>query len=277
MENYPKEIKIADKIIGKDEPVFIVAEIGQNHNGRVDFAKRLIEQAARDGVDAVKFCKRNLKNELTKAMADSPYVGKNSFGETYGEHREFLELSMDQHKELKDYAESKGLIYFASVCDKKSADDMEELGVHMFKIASRDLTNRPLIEHIAKKQKPIFLSTGMSDLEEIRKTIELIQKYHNHILLFQCTSEYPTQYKNVHLNVIPELEKEFNLNIGMSDHSSGIMVACASAVKGAVAVEKHVTLSRDMKGTDHIVALDPPGMKRLVHWIRWYELANGSK
>ena len=272
-----KPFKIGGKFVGEGNPVFIVAEIGQNHNGSMEIAKKLIDQATNDGVDAVKFCKRDIDSELTKAMCHSPYLGRNSFGETYGKHREFLELSIEQHMELKEYARLKNLIYFASVCDKKSVDEMGDLGVPMFKIASRDLTNKPLIEHVAKKHLPIFLSTGMSGLEEIRRTIDLIRGYHDEILLFHCTSEYPTQYKNVHLNVLPELKKEFNLNIGMSDHVPGIMVACAAAVKGAVAVEKHITLSRDMKGTDHPGALDPPGMERLVTWIRNFEKAKGSR
>lgn len=271
-----EKIKIGDKYIGQGEPAFIVAEIGQNHNGDIKIAKALIDQSASDGVSAVKFCKRDIKSDLTKDKYNSPYLGANSFGKTYGEHREFLELSREEHKELKDYAESKGLVYFASVCDFKSVDDMDSIGVHMFKIASRDLTNKFLLEYVAQKQKPIFLSTGMSNLFEIEKAVGIIRKYHNKIILFQCTSEYPAKYEDINLNVLNSLRNKFSLNVGMSDHAPGIMVACAAVVMGACAVEKHVTLDRSMKGTDHQASLDPPGMERLVTWIRGFEIAIGN-
>jgi len=272
----PEPIIIGNRKIGEGYPVFIIAEIGQNHNGSMDIAKKLIDQAAHDKVDAVKFCKRHIPSDLTKEKYNQPYLNPNSFGETYGKHREFLELSKEQYKELKQYAESKGLIFFASVCDIQSADDLDEIGVEMFKVASRDLTNKPLIEHLAKKGKPIFLSTGMSDLKDIERTVNLIREYHNKILLFHCTSEYPCPYDHLNLKALISLKNKFNLNVGMSDHSIGIMAACAAAVMGAVAVEKHVTLDRHMKGTDHIGALDPPGMERLVVWIRNYEKALGD-
>jgi len=271
-----KKIKIGNRLIGGREPVFIVAEIGQNHNGDMKIARALIDQSAADGVDAVKFCKRDIKSDLTKAKYDSLYPSEDSFGKTYGQHREFLELSKEQHSELKEYAKTKGLFYFASVCDKKSVDDMDSIGVLMFKVASRDLTNKSLLEYIASKQKPIFLSTGMSNLMEIEKAVELIRKYHNEILLFQCTSEYPAAYEDINLNAIKSLRERFNLNVGMSDHSPGIMVACAAAAMGASAVEKHVTLDRNMKGRDHRASLDPPGMERLAQWIREFEIAKGN-
>lgn len=271
-----EKIKIKNRYIGEGEPTFIVAEIGQNHNGDLEIAKALIDQSARDGVDAVKFCKRDIKSDLTKKKYNSLYLSENSFGQTYGEHREFLEFSPQQHGKLKQYAESKGLIYFASACDIKSVDDMDELRIPMFKVASRDLTNKPLIEYMAKKQKPIFLSTGMSNLAEVIRTVDLIRKYHNQILIFQCTSEYPANYEDINLSVINTLKEKFNLNIGVSDHAPGVIVPCAAVAMGAVAVEHHVTLSRDMKGTDHQVALEPPGIERLVSWIRIFERAKGN-
>lgn len=271
-----EKIKIGEKYIGDGEPVFIVAEIGQNHNGDIEIAKALIDQSAHDRVSAVKFCKRDIRSDLTIEKYNSLYPGVNSFGKTYGEHREFLELSREQHDELKKYAESKGLFYFASVCDKKSTDDMDQIGVFMFKIASRDLTNKPLLEYVASKQKPIFLSTGMSNLAEVEKAVSLIRNYHNKIVLLQCTSEYPARYEDINLSVINSFKNQFNLNVGMSDHSPGIMVACAASVMGACVVEKHVTLDRSMKGTDHQASLDPPGMERLVKWIRDFEKAKGN-
>jgi sialic acid synthase SpsE len=270
-----EEIKIGNRYIGENHPVFVVAEIGQNHNGSMEIAKQLINQAAHDKVDAVKFCKRHIPLELTKERYNQPYLSVHSFGETYGKHREFLELSKEQYAELKKYAESKGLIFFASVCDIQSADDLDDLGVEMFKVASRDLTNKPLIEHLAKKGKPIFLSTGMSNIGDIENAVNLIKQYHDKILIFHCTSEYPCPYEHLNLTALISLRDKFNLNVGLSDHSVGIMAPCAAAVMGAVAVEKHITLDKHMKGTDHAGALDPPGMERLVVWIRNFEKAKG--
>lgn len=270
-----KEIKIGGRIIGEGHPVFIVTEIGQNHNGQIDIAKQLVDVAVKCGADAVKFCKRDLDTELTKEAYNAPYIGPHSFGQTYGEHRTYLELSAEQHKELFDYCKQKKIIYFASVCGFESADLMENLGVELFKIASRDLTNLPLVEYVAKKQKPIVMSTGMSDMEEIEEAVDMVKQHNNKLILLQNTSQYPADYKNVNLRIMKTLRDKFDVLVGYSGHTLGIVVPVIAAALGAVIVEKHLTLERAMKGSDHAGSLEPEGLRRVVRDIRNLQLVLG--
>jgi sialic acid synthase SpsE len=262
--------------LGDDEPCFIIAEVGQNHNGSMSIARELIDNIAFYKADAVKLCKRHIPSELTRDAYNMPYFGPQSFGETYGKHREFLELSKEQYKELKAYAEDKGLIFFATACDPKSVDDLEEVGVSLHKIASRDLTNLPLVDYMARTGKPMILSTGMDAMHEIGEAINAVRRHHNKIVLMQCTSAYPTEYQEVNIRVIHTLRREFDVLTGMSDHTVGIMVPVVAAALGAVVVEKHVTLARHMKGTDHACSLEPEGLRRVVRDIRHMEEALGD-
>ena len=267
---------IARREISEESPTFIVAEIGQNHNGDINIAKQLINVAEKAGVDAVKFVKRDIPSELTKEQYNKPYDNPNSFGKTYGKHREFLELSVAQHKELKEYANSKGLIYFSSACDIKSVNDMESINVPAYKIASRDLTNIPLIEYIAKTGKPMILSTGMAILEDIDDAVRTIRKYHDKFALLHCTSEYPTPYEHVNLRRIFTLKERYKCLVGSSDHTIGIMIPVAAVALGAKIIEKHITLHRYMKGTDHAGSLEPEGISKVVRDIRNFEKALGD-
>ncbi|MCE5268680.1 MAG: N-acetylneuraminate synthase family protein [Planctomycetaceae bacterium] len=262
--------------IGDDQPCFIIAEVGQNHNGDISIARELIDNIAFHKADAAKFCKRHIPSEMTKAMYDQPYVGPQSFGETYGKHREFLELSAAQYRDLKTYAEQKGVIFFATACDAQSVADLEEAGVTLYKIASRDLTNLPLLDCVARTGKPIILSCGMDSLEVIKEAIDTVRRRHNDIVLLQCTSSYPTPYEDVNIRVMHTLRKEFDVLTGMSDHTIGIMVPVVAAALGAVVVEKHVTLGRHLKGTDHACSLEPDGLRRVVRDIRNMEMALGT-
>ena len=185
--------------IGDDQPCFIIAEVGQNHNGEMAIARELIDNIAFHKADAVKLCKRHIPSEMTRAMYDQPYFGPQSFGETYGKHREFLELSPGQYRELKAYAEQKGVLFFATACDMQSVADLEEVGVTLYKVASRDLTNLPLIDYMARTGKPIILSCGMDSLTEIKEALDAVRKHHNDIVLMQCTSSYPTPYEDVNI------------------------------------------------------------------------------
>lgn len=272
-----KRIKITEtRYIGPDEPVFIIAEIGQNHNGEMEIAKKLIDVAVEAGADAVKFVKRTIEDILTKEALERPYLGPHSFGKTYGEHRRKLELSEEQHIELKQYCEEKGIIYFATPTDIKAADFLSELNVPMFKIASRDLINIPLLEHVAKKGKPVLLSTGMSTMEDIEYAVNTILKYNEDLVVLHCTSEYPCAYEDVNLRMLDTLKKRFDLNIGYSGHTIGIVMPVVAAALGAVVVEKHITLARYMKGTDHAGSLEPEGLRRVVRDIRNVEKAIGD-
>jgi sialic acid synthase len=270
-------IKVAeDRWIGDDQACFIIAEVGQNHNGSMEVARELIDNIAFYKADAVKLCKRDIPSELTKEGYNKPYPGPQSFGDTYGKHREFLELSKDQYKELKKYAEEKKVIFFSTACDMKSVDDLEDVGVTLYKVASRDVTNIPLLDYMARTYKPVIMSCGMNTMQEIKEAMDTIRKHHNNIILLQCTSSYPTPYEDVNIKAINTLRKEFDVLTGMSDHTIGIMVPVVAAAMGAVVVEKHITLARHMKGTDHSSSLEPEGFKRVVRDIRNMEVAIGD-
>lgn len=272
------ELKITyEKYIGINHPCFIVAEIGQNHNGDIEIAKKLIEMSATCQVDAVKFCKRHIPSELTNEAYNRPYPCPQSFGETYGKHREFLELNIDQHKILNDYAKSKGLIYFATTCDIVSLNEMKQINIPLYKVASRDITNIPLIEEISKLKKPIILSTGLATIKDLDEAVNTIKKYHNKFAILNCTSEYPTMHENIHLNRIKTLKKRYNCIIGYSGHTVGIIMPVIAVALGAKIVEKHITLHRYMKGTDHSSALEFQGLYRVVRDIRNLEIALGEE
>lgn len=271
------QIRITEKrAIGDAEPAFIIAEIGQNHNGSLDLAKQLIEAAAMCGVDAVKSCKRNLTCELTAEAWNRPYEGPQSFGATYGEHRQALELSPEQHAELDKFCRSKGLIYFVSACDIPSVEVMEEIGVPLYKVASRDLTNIPLLERMANTGKPMILSGGMADEADMADSVECVRRHHDQLVIMHCTSEYPTPYEDVNLLAMYTLREKFNALVGLSDHTIGIMTATVAIGMGACAIEKHLTLARYMKGTDHAASLEPDGLRRVVRDIRNLEQALGT-
>ena len=265
-----------DCTIGDDQPCFVIAEIGQNHNGDMEIARRLIDTAATCGASAVKFCKRHIPSELTKEAYNASYVGPNSFGETYGQHREFLELSVDDYRALCQHATKAGILFFSTACDQHSVDDLEEVGVSLYKLASRDLTNLPLIDYMARTGKPIIASCGMDSRADIGHCLDTIRHHHNKIVLMHCTSSYPTAMEDVNLRALHSLRSEFNVLVGLSDHTIGIVVPVVAAAMGAVAVEKHVTLARHMKGTDHACSLEPDGLRRVLRDIRNIEMALGD-
>lgn len=261
--------------IGAGEPCFIVAEIGQNHNGCSDLARRLIDGVA-GHADAVKFCKRHIASDLTREAYERPYTGPNSFGATYGQHREALELAIEQYAELKTYAEQRGLVFFATACDGRSVEELEGIGVELYKVASRDLTNLPLIEHLAGTGKPLILSCGMDALAEIAEAVDVVRQHHERLVLLQCTSAYPTAYQDVNLRVMSQLRERFGVLVGLSDHTPGGTTAVVSAALGAVVVEKHVTLDRSLRGTDHAASLEVDEFAAMAREIRNMELALGD-
>lgn len=262
--------------VGKGLPCYLIAEIGQNHNGDINNAKKLIDMAVRCGANAVKFQKRDIPSELTKEAFDKPYDNPNSFGKTYGEHRLFLELNEEQHFELKEYADFMGVTYFCTPCDVPSVDLLERIGCPFYKVASRDLTNLPLLERLGQTGKNVILSTGMADLDDISDALNALNYQNDKVVIMQCTSEYPCALDNVNLRAMKTLEEKFHCLVGLSDHTSGIVVSTAAAVMGAVMIEKHVTLNRTMKGTDQPGSLEESGLKKLIEYIRAVELAMGD-
>lgn len=269
-------IDFAGTPVGEEYPVYIIAEIGQNHNGDVANAKRLIDMAVRCGANAVKFQKREIANELTKEAFDKPYDNPNSFGKTYGEHRMFLELNEAQHLELREYAMAVGITYFCTPCDVPSVELMERIGCSFYKVASRDLTNIPLLEKLGSIGKPVIISTGMADLDDIENAMKALNAKPNSLVIMQCTSEYPCKLENVNLRAMDTLKKKYGYLVGLSDHTSGVIVSAAAAVLGAVMIEKHITLDRTMKGTDQPGSLEESGLKKLIEYIRATETAMGD-
>lgn len=266
-----------NRMVGTNHKVFVIAEAGINHQGDVQIAKELIKSAKLVGADCVKFQKRTINRILTKEGLQKPYLNSNSFGPTYGQHKEALELSFDQFWELKEYADQLGIFFTASGWDEESVDFLDQLGVPFFKMASADLTNFPLLEHTAKKGKPMVISTGMADMETVLRAYHLISKYNSRIIILQCTSTYPAAFQDINLKVLETYQKEFpEAVIGYSGHEKGIAISLAACVMGAKVVERHFTLDRTMKGGDHAASLEPNGLEKLIRDIRAYELARGD-
>lgn len=271
-----KTIRIGECLIGDGQPCYIVAEAGVNHNGEVELAKRLVGVAVRAGADAVKFQKRSIQAILIREALDMPYLKPNSLGPTYGEHRERLELPQEAYWELVDLCKKEGMTFLASAWDQSSADFVEELGVPAFKIASPDVTNLPLVEHIARKRKPIIMSTGMSEMEEIADAVSTVRRHHDELILLHCTSVYPSEYSDLNLRAMETLRREFGCLVGYSGHERGLATTEAVVALGACVVERHFTLDRTLPGPDHAASLEPRGLELLVRDIRHVEAALGS-
>ena len=269
-------LQIGTRLIGEGQPCFIIAEAGVNHNGQLELAKRLVEMAAGAGADTVKFQKRTIKDILVADALARPYLNVNSLGATYGEHRERLELTEEEYWELASLSRERGIAFLASAWDKHSADFLEELGVPAFKVASADVTNIPLLEHIARKGKPMIISTGMTEMEEIADAVTTVRKYHDQIVLLQCTSTYPCNNDEVNLRVMETLRRTFDVLVGYSGHERGLAPSEAAVALGAVVVERHFTLDRTMRGPDHAASLEPRGLELLIRNIRNIEAAMGS-
>lgn len=275
-----KEIKINDSItIGGNNPCLIIAEIGQNHQGDINIAKQMIKMVKECGADVAKFQKSTLTAKFNKAALGRPYNSKNSFGKTYGEHKNFLEFSEEDFIELKKYAEEEvDILFTASGMDIPAFDFLDKINCPFFKIGSGDTNNLELIEHVCKKNKPTILSTGMNDFESVKKSIDLARKYNDKMCLLQCTSSYPLPDNQVNLNVIKTYLDEFGHNtvIGYSGHETGLSLTLASIALGAKVIERHVTLDKTLKGTDHSASLEPKELKQLCEEIRRVEKALGS-
>jgi len=273
-----KTIRIGQYEIGENHPVFFIAEAGINHQGEPEIAKRLIDLAAECGAQCVKFQKRKVSRILTKKGLDKPYITQNSFGSTYGEHKKVLELSEETFIELKQYAEDLGLLFTASGWDEESVDFLDSIGVPFFKMASADLTNFPLLLHTARKGRPMVISTGMANMDTVRRAVDLVKQVNDQIVLLQCTSTYPAKMEELNLNVITTYRNEFGNDcvIGYSGHENGIAMSLCAVVLGARVVERHFTLDRTMKGNDHAASLERDGLFKLIRDIHAFEIARGS-
>lgn len=268
---------------------YIIGEIGQNHNGSVDIAKLIVELISRPvkddlfGIDllpmnAVKMTKRDLRHELSGSQMKMNYDSPHSFGKTYGEHRKVLELDDDAHFEVYKSAKSHGLEFVETLCAIGSLSIFKLFSPDYIKVASRDLTNLPLLSALAETKVPIILSTGMAGKSELDSALNVITKFHSAISILHCVSEYPTKPLNVNLNTIPYLIENYpDYTIGYSDHTIGISAPVAAVALGARIIEKHVTIDRRMKGTDQAGSLGPDGVNRMIRDIRLIEKSIGIK
>jgi sialic acid synthase len=271
------ELRVDGKRIHDRGEAYVVAEIGHNHQGDVEKAKALIHAAKECGVDAVKLQKRDNKRLYTRALYEAPYDNEHSFGATYGEHREALELSASEWLELREFSREEGVTLFATVFDEPSVDFLAELDLPAFKIASADLVNTPLLRHVAAYGKPVFLSTGGGTLEDVERAVETVLAINPHLCLMQCTAAYPCEVEELNLQVIETYREHFpDVLIGLSDHQSGIAMALVGYMLGARVIEKHFTINHAWKGSDHAFSLMPEGMRRLVRDLQRVPVARGD-
>lgn len=254
---------------------FIIAEIGVNHNGSVELARKMIKSASECGVDGVKFQTFISEDLVIENAKTAEYQEKNTNENSQLEMLKKLELSFYDFSELKDYAEECGVIFLSSPFDFKSVDLLENLDVSIYKLGSGELTNFELIDYVLKTNKPLILSTGMATLEEIKETYNHIENKDNLIIL-HCITGYPTSFEEANLNFIKTLQNEFDVPIGFSDHSPGIELPIAAVALGACVVEKHFTLDKTLEGPDHKASLNPDEFKSMVNAIRNVEVAMGD-
>ena len=272
-----RSLKIGDHLINDDSDCYVVAEIGNNHQGDINVCKEMFVAAKKAGADAVKLQKRDNRALYTKEAFEKPYENPNSFGETYGEHRDYLEFGFDEYIELKKFAKEQQIDFFSTAFDIPSANFLEEVGVPAYKIASGDLKSLPLLKHIASFGKPMLLSTGGGTIEDIKRAYDAITPINKQLCIMQCTGGYPPAWEELNLRVISTLKENFpDIVTGFSSHDSGIAMAVAGYMLGARVVEKHFTLNRANKGTDHAFSLEPVGLTKMVRDLRRLKLALGD-
>ncbi len=267
-----REVRIGKKVVGDGHPCYIVAEIGINHNGDIDLAKRLITVAVAAGCDAVKFQKRTV--DVVYAPEELAKPRESPFGTTNGDLKWGLEFELEEYKEIDRYCREVKMPWFASCWDEASVDLIARFDVPCFKIASASLTDEHLLRHTRAQGKPIVLSTGMSTLEQIDRAIEVLGR-ENLVLLHAC-STYPAYYEELNLRVIPLFRDRYRIPVGYSGHETGLPSSVAAAAIGACMVERHITLDRSLWGSDHAASLEPNGITKLVSYVRLVERSMGD-
>ena len=265
-------IRIGNRLIGDDQPCFIIAELGINHNGDVDLSKRLISVALAAGCDAVKFQKRTVDVVYTPEELAKPR--ENPFGPTNGDLKYGLEFEQEEYEEINAFCKSVKMLWFASPWDEASVDFLEGFHIPVYKIASASLTDDRLLRHVRATGKPIILSTGMSTYAEIDHAVEVLGG--DDLVLMHATSTYPATYGELNLRAIPAMAARYGVPVGYSGHETGIPTSVCAAALGACCVERHITMDRAMWGSDHAASLEPNGISRLVRDIRLWEQAKGD-
>jgi sialic acid synthase len=271
-------MRIADRLIDDSSPCYVIAEVGHNHQGDLQQCKRLFAAAKGAGASAVKLQKRDNRTLFTQAMYAKPYDNPNSFGATYGEHREYLEFDRTEYLEPKDYARALEIDLFATAFDLPSVEFLEDVDLPAYKVASADVTNVPLLRELAQTGKPIIMSTGGAQFEAVQLAYATLRHHGaEDVAVLQCTAGYPAAWEELDLRVIETYREEFPDSIvGLSSHDNGIAMATAAYVLGARIVEKHFTLDRAMRGTDHAFSLEPQGLGKLVRDLDRVRVALGD-
>src|ERR1700722_16091313 len=265
-------VRIGNKLVGDSQPCYIAAEIGINHNGDIDLAKRLISVAVGAGCDAVKFQKRTI--DVVYSADELARPRESPFGTTNGDLKHGLEFDYYDYQEIDAYCRASKIAWFASSWDEKSVDFMERFNPVCYKIASASLTDDHLLRHTRATGKPIILSTGMSTLEQIDHAVEVLGK--EDLILLHACSTYPAYYEELNLRAIPAMKQRYEIPVGYSGHETGVPSTVAAVVLGACCVERHVTMDRSMWGSDHAASLEPNGISRVVRDIRLVEQSMGD-
>ena len=272
-----RTLTIGPHEINDDGSCYVIAEVGHNHQGSVKTCMELFAAAKQCGVHAVKLQKRHNRSLYTRAAYDKPYENENSYGSTYGAHREALEFEEAQYRDLQQYCKELKVDFFATAFDHRSADFLEKIDVPAYKIASGDLRNTPLLKHVASFGKPMIVSTGGGTIDDVRRAHETVRAINPQLGLLQCTAGYPCEYELLDLRVIVTYREMFpDTVVGFSGHDNGIAMAVAAYVLGSRIVEKHFTLNRAWKGTDHAFSLEPVGMRKMVRDLERTRTALGD-
>lgn len=265
-------IKVGDKWIGENHPCFFIAEIGQNHQGEIKIAKEMILKAKEIGADCVKFQKSDLQEKFTATALERDYFSENSWGKTYGEHKEFLEFSIEQYKELQKFSNEIGILFTASAMDMVSFNQLIDLKVPFIKIGSGDANNIPLIKKSSNQEIPLIISTGMQSLKTVEKISSIMNSTNKTFVLMHCISSYPTKPEETNLRLIEFYRNKFPKTIiGYSGHEEGILISQAAVLLGAKVIERHFTLNKSLKGSDHKSSLLPEEYQKLIKNIRMIE------
>lgn len=266
------QIKIKGRIIGQNEPVFVIAEAGINHNGSLLIAKKLVNAAKKAGANCFKIQTHITEEEMTKTKILPGKISKKPLWDIIKN----CELTEKEEVKINEYCKEKKILFLSTPFSIPAVDRLEKIGMPAYKIGSGELTNLPFLKHISKTKKPVILSTGMSNMEEIKSTVKLFKKSKIPLAILQTTSEYPCNYEDVNLGVIDNYKKLFNIPVGISDHSLGIYTALGAVAKGASIVEKHITLNKNMPGPDQKLSLEPNELLELVKGCKAIKLALGN-
>jgi sialic acid synthase len=272
-----RRLEIDSVVVDDDTDCYVIAEIGHNHQGSLEQARELFAEAKNCGANAVKLQKRSNRDLFTREYYERAYDNENSFGATYGEHREALEFGRDEWLALLDYAKELEITLFATPFDPQSVEFLAELDLPAYKVASADLNNTPLLRQIAELGKPMIISTGAATIEDVERAHRTATELNDQVAILQCTAGYPAEWSELDLRVISTYRERFaDCAIGLSSHDNGIAMAVAAYVLGARVIEKHFTLNRAMKGTDHRFSLEPQGLRKMVRDLRRTRVALGD-